>query len=139
MNIYLDIDGTLIHEDLSDNNGKAAAGLADFIIALRPHTTYWLTTHCRDGNPDRAREIMKQHLPPELHADIDRIKPTIWDMMKTEALDWSQDFVWLDDTITETEWKQFEKATPNQQVIETNLRDNPGQLIEITQDLQNSN
>lgn len=62
MDIYLDIDGTLIHEDLTDNYGKAAAGLEEFLIALRPFDIYWLTTHCRDGNPDRAREIMMKHL-----------------------------------------------------------------------------
>ena len=135
MNIYLDIDGTLIHEDLTQNNGKAAAGLAEFIIALRPHTTYWLTTHCRDGNPERARAIMKRHLPPELHADIDRIKPTTWNMLKTEAINWHEDFIWFDDNITDTEWELFKVAGPNQQVIEMNLRDNPRQLEEITADL----
>ncbi len=133
MNIYLDIDGTMLHENLAEP--KAAAGLKAFIIALRPHTTYWLTTHCRDGNPERPREIMKRFLPPELHADIDRIKPTVWDVMKTEGIDWSQDFIWFDDTITEMEWKRFEIADLNQQVIEVNLRDNPNQLEEITADL----
>lgn len=135
MNIYLDIDGTLIHDDLTENAGKPALGLEEFIIALRPHTTYWLTTHCRDGNPERAREIMKSRLPEALHADIDRIQPTTWDMLKTEALDWSEDFIWFDDTITETEWQQFETAKPNQQVIEMNLRDNPEKLVEITKDI----
>ena len=135
MNIYLDIDGTLIHDDLTDLSGKPAFGLEEFIIALRPHTTYWLTTHCRNGNPERAREIMKSRLPETLHADIDRIKPTTWDMLKTEALDWSRDFIWFDDTITKTEWKQFETAQPNQQVIEMNLRDNPRQLEEVTIDI----
>lgn len=133
LNIYLDIDGTMIHENLAEP--KKAAGLEAFIIALRPHSTYWLTTHCRDGNPERPREIMKRFLPQELHADIDRIKPTVWDVMKTEGINWSQDFIWFDDTITEMEWKRFETAGPNQQVIEVNLRDNPNQLEEITADL----
>lgn len=133
MNIYLDIDGTMIHENLAEP--KAAAGLEAFIVALRPHNTYWLTTHCRDGNPERPREIIKRFLSPELHADIDHIKPTVWDVMKTEGIDWSQDFIWFDDTITEMEWKRFELARPNQQVIEMNLRENPQQLIEVTKDI----
>lgn len=133
MNIYLDIDGTMIHENLAEP--KAANGLEAFIIALRPYDTYWLTTHCRDGNPERPRDIMKRFLPPELHGDIDRIKPTVWDVMKTEGIDWSQDFIWFDDTITETEWKRFETAGSNQQVIEIDLRNNPNHLMEVTGDI----
>ncbi len=135
MNIYLDIDGTLIHEDLTANYGKAAAGLAEFLIALRPHTTYWLTTHCRDGKPERAREIMKRFVPPELYADIDRIKPTAWDVMKTEGIDWFQDFIWFDNDIYPFEWEQIKEGTDGQQVIEVNLKANPNQLVEIARDI----
>lgn len=133
MNIYLDIDGTMIHEDLIES--RAADGLSDFIISLRPHQTYWLTTHCRDGNPERPREIMKRFVPPELHADIDRIKPTVWDMMKTEGIDWSEDFIWFDNDISAFEWEQIEQGRDNQQVIEINLKANPKQLIEVTEDV----
>ncbi|MEY2665716.1 MAG: hypothetical protein RLZZ480_821 [Candidatus Parcubacteria bacterium] len=135
MNIYLDIDGTMIHEDLTVNSGKPAAGLEEFLIALRPHTTYWLTTHCRDGNPARAREIMKRVLPDALHPDIDRILPTTWDMNKTEGIDWSQDFIWFDNDVSEHERAAFPESGPNRHVIEVNLRENPDQLIEITADL----
>lgn len=133
MDIYLDIDGTLIHENLAED--KAAAGLSEFIIALRPHKTYWLTTHCRDGNPDRARSILKRFLSPELHPDIDRIKPTVWDTLKTQGIDWSNDFIWFDNDISAFEWERIEQGTENQQVIEVNLRENPNQLVEITADL----
>lgn len=134
MNIYLDIDGTLIHEDRWDMANPAADGLDEFIIALRPHTAYWLTTHCRDGNPERVREIMKRYVPVELHADIDRIKPTTWDMMKTEGIDWSQDFIWFDNDISPFEWERIEQGSENQRAIEVNLKRNPKQLIEIARD-----
>lgn len=39
MKIYLDIDGTLLHEDI-ERIGEPAEGLAEFIIALRPHDVY---------------------------------------------------------------------------------------------------
>ncbi len=133
MNIYLDIDGTMIHENFAQP--KAAAGLEAFIIALRPHTTYWLTTHCRDGNPEKPRETMKQFLPPELHADIDRIQPTVWDTQKTQGIDWSQNFIWFDNDISAFEWEKIEHGTDAQQVIEVDLRHNPQQLIEITRDV----
>jgi hypothetical protein len=135
MNIYLDIDGTMIHEDRWDLENTASEGLVDFIVALRPHTTYWLTIHCRDGNPERAREIMKRHLPAELHNDIERIKPTVWDTMKTQGIDWSQDFIWFDNDISPFEWGKIKQGSENQQAIEVNLKLNPKQLIEITQDI----
>lgn len=135
MNIYLDIDGTLIHEDRWDMADPMADGLAEFIIALRPHTTYWLTTHCRDGNPERAREIIKRYVPVELHPDIDRIKPTVWDTMKTEGIDWSKDFIWFDNDISAFEWEKIEQGSEDQQAIEVNLKTNPKQLIEITSDI----
>lgn len=133
MNIYLDIDGTMIHENLAES--IPAIGLAEFIIALRPHTTYWLTTHCRDGNPERPREIMKQYLPAELHVDIDRIKPTVWDILKTEGIDWSKDFIWFDNDIRDAEWKMFAQSKEGQSFIEVDLRTNPIHLLEITKDL----
>lgn len=122
----------MIHEDHWDTENQAAAGLAEFIIALRPHNTYWLTTHCMDGNPKRARAIMKKYLPIELHADIERIIPTTWNILKTEGIDWSQDFIWFDNDIRPAESERIQQGTDGQQAIEVNLKLNPEQLIEIT-------
>lgn len=133
MDIYLDIDGTLIHEDTFET--KAAEGLEEFIVALRPHTTYWLTTHCRNGNPTRPREILKQYLPTSLHSEIDRIKGTVWDTMKTQGIDWSRDFIWFDNDIRQAEWEIMKQGNPNQQVIEINLKANPDQLVEIAHEI----
>ena len=127
MKIYLDIDGTMIHEDLTENYGKPAAGLAEFLIALRPYDTYWLTTHCTEGDPANARRIMKAVLPGSLHADIDRIKPTTWTTMKTEALDWNSDFIWFDNDILAAEWEALTQCQENQSEVEVDLRTNPQQ------------
>ncbi len=132
MNIYLDIDGTLIHENFAEP--KAAAGLKELLVALRPHQTFWLTTHCRDGNSERPRAILKRFVGPELHADIDRIKPTVWDVMKTEGIDWSKDFIWLDNDISPYEWGQLEQGSEYQYAIEINLRANPNQLLEVVEE-----
>jgi hypothetical protein len=135
MNIYLDIDGTLIHEDLTNNYGKPARGLEEFLIALRPHNTYWLTTHCTDGDPTSARRKLKAVLPKRCYPDIDRIKPTMWNVFKTEGIDWSTDFIWFDNDISDQELKRFASARPNQQVFEVNLKNHPTHLIEITNDV----
>jgi hypothetical protein len=138
MKIYLDIDGTLIHEELTEKNGQPAAGLTEFIQALKPHQTFWLTTHCRDGNPEKARRLLKAALPTSLHPEIDRIQPTVWDMNKTNGIDWSDDFIWFDDNIGAHELLCFQTAREGQQFIEMNLRDNPNQLLEIIADVLNT-
>lgn len=135
MKIYLDVDGTLIHEELSEKNGQAAAGLADFIVALRPHDVYWLTTRCTNGDATNPRNTLKSVLPSELHADIDRIKPTSWQDLKTNAIDFNSDFIWFDNEIYSGEQKKLEECTENQMVIEVDLRNNPEHLIEITRDV----
>lgn len=135
MKVYLDIDGTMIHEDLSDMYCKPAAGLEDFIVALRPYDTYWLTTHCTTGDPTNARRIMKAVLPEELHADIDRIKPTVWQDLKTQGIDFDSDFIWFDNDIYTGEWDKLKQCNDNQTVIEVDLRNNPRHLIEITRDI----
>lgn len=135
MKIYLDIDGTMIHEDLSEMCGKPAVGLEEFLVALRPYETYWLTTHCTEGDPSKARNIMKALLPESLHSDIDRIKPTVWEDLKTKGIDFSSDFIWFDNDIYAREWEVLKRCNENQMVIEVDLRTNPEQLIEITRDI----
>ena len=134
MRIYLDIDGTLIHEDVK-NYGQPANGLELFLTTIKSHETYWLTTHCRDGNPDKARALLKSVVSPTLHDEIDKIKPTVWDTQKIEAIDWSREFIWLDNDINQFEQVHFHRTMPGQNVIEMNLLDNPEQLLEITEDL----
>lgn len=135
MKIYLDVDGTLIHEELSEKNGQAAAGLADFIVALRPYDVYWLTTRCTNGDAANPQNTLKSVLPTELHADIDRIKPTSWQDLKTNAIDFNSDFIWFDNEIYSGEQKKLEECTENQMAIEVDLRNNPEHLVEITRDI----
>lgn len=133
--MYLDIDGTMIHEDLTENYGKPAAGLEEFLIALRPYDTFWLTTHCREADASYARTKMKKVLSPEYYEDIDRIQPTAWIDLKTEALDWNSDFIWFDNDIFDAERKILERCTPDQMVVQVDLRANPRQLEEIVRDI----
>jgi hypothetical protein len=77
--------------------GDSAQGLAEFIRATAKYDVYWLTTHCMDGDPSRAQAMLKYDLPQELHPLIDRIKPTVWNERKTEAIDFTKEFVWYRD------------------------------------------
>ncbi|HMO78548.1 MAG TPA: hypothetical protein PKA42_03680 [Candidatus Paceibacterota bacterium] len=134
MRIYLDIDGTLIHEDVR-NYGKPAMGLEELLTVLKYHDTYWLTAHCRDGDPTTAQAMLKSVTSPEYHETINNIKPTVWDVQKVEGIDWLQEFIWLDNNINQFEQVHFHKTMMGQNVIEMNLVQNPEQLREIAEDL----
>jgi len=135
MNIYLDIDGTLIHEDLTERLGKPANGLPEFLRAISHHNLFWLTTHCREGDPARPIEILKRVTDESLHSIIESIKGTVWDTAKTQGIDWSQDFIWFDNEIAAHELDEFVSATANQQAIEVNIRENNNHLKEISRDI----
>ena len=134
MIIYLDIDGTLLHE-YGIHTGEPAFGLEKLLAEIQHHETYWLTTHCRRGNPTKARGLIKAAVADGYHHIIDQIKPTKWTTQKIEAIDWNNDFIWLDNDINQFEHIQFHRRSPGQQVIEINLHENPKQLSEVADDL----
>lgn len=56
-----------------------------------------------------AEWLEQNGFPKKLADEMDRIiKPTDWGVMKTEAIDMGQDFVWFDDSIFETERRALE-------------------------------
>ena len=86
MNIYLDIDGVLITK-----KGKSAKGVVEFIKYVTDHhSVYWLTTHCK-GVESTAIKYLQDKLPPRVLQYLKKIKPTNWQTLKTEAIDFSQD------------------------------------------------
>ena len=95
MNIYLDIDGVLLTK-----YGTLVPGAPEFVENITTkHNVYWLTTWCKDGKTDKVLEILKKHFPKESIKYLEKIKPTIWNTWKTEAIDFSKDFRWIDDLI----------------------------------------
>lgn len=106
MNIYLDIDGVILG---TKSPREDIISFIEYILEHYPDNTYWLTTHCRNG-VNRAAECLRQSgFPEDLVARMDRIiKPTTWEVMKTEAIDMDQDFIWFDDNLFETERKILE-------------------------------
>ncbi len=138
MNIYLDIDGVLLTDSLSDRGNPTPHSLELLNTITDHHTVYWLTTHCHGGE-NRAPELLYPKFPPEAKAYIDKILPTDWGTWKTDAIDFSEDFLWLDDDVYGTEYTALAKHNCSEKLIKINLQENPEQLKDIIQKLTDKN
>ena len=96
-NIYLDIDGVLIHS----RKNKAAIGIDYFLKSLHRLMMdgvdiYWLTTHCNGDASTAVKYLESYTKKPLSRAVLEQIKPTSW-TVKTQGIDFSKPFLWLDD------------------------------------------
>ena len=93
MNLYIDIDGVLLNYD-TDTRAEHAIELIEYIT--KEFDCYWLTTHCK-GDSAPAVEYLSKYFPEETVVRLQTIKPTYWEDMKTEGIDFDSNFIWLDD------------------------------------------
>ena len=121
MNIYLDIDGTLLQKD-----GTPAKGIHAFLEYMtKNHTCYWLTTHCRrEGDIEHVYEYLGPKLPAETFKLTKKIRPTTWNVMKTEAIDFTQDFRWFDDSVMMSEKLHLQENDALEKLHVVNLMEN---------------
>ncbi len=130
MNIYLDIDGVLTHDSL-ERPGQPANGVVELLrMITSKHDCYWLTTHCRGGE-NHAVEHLSKKLPAEALPYLNLIKPTDWSTWKTEAIDFSQDFRWIDDDVYEPELEALRQHNCEDKLICVDLKQNPDFLKEL--------
>jgi len=126
MNIYLDIDGVLLA-----NNRQAANYVDEFLAYMTSKfDCYWLTTHCWRGE-NRAIEVLSPYLKAETIALLGKVKPTDWGEMKTDAIDFSQPFIWFDDDLWPEEQKALEKSNTLKSFKMIDLMKDPNQLKEF--------
>ena len=100
MNIYLDIDGVIKGvaspiEDLEE--------WLNYILEHYPNSTYWLTTHCKGGENNAKFALTGVISEPLLTRLCETVQPTDWRELKTDAIDFSKDFIWFDDDVFESE------------------------------------
>jgi hypothetical protein len=102
--LYLDIDGVL----LTAKHTRAADGVDEFVDFVTTYfECYWLTTHCK-GDSRTALKYLAQFMQLETIEKLkDTVRPTNWDALKTEAIDFESDFYWLDDNPLQVERKQL--------------------------------
>jgi hypothetical protein len=123
--LYLDIDGVLV------SKGKAAEGITEFLhFATENFDCYWLTTHCY-GDAAPVARYLASRIPSEALVYIESFKPTQWELWKTEAIDFSGPFVWIDDNLFEMERMVLVEHTALENFIHMNLLSNPAQLLDV--------
>lgn len=121
--LYLDIDGVLIGRD-----GKPAEGLVEFLaFATERFECYWLTTHC-DGDSDQVFLYLVGRVPAEAIAYIEQIRPTRFGALKTDAIDFSGPFYWLDDTVFASEQAVLAKHGVKGSFIHVDINRDPAAL-----------
>ena len=126
VNIYFDIDGVILA-----NDKQPALHVKEFLsYFIERYPTYWLTTHCK-GDAKYTVSHIERYLDKELLELVKKIKPTNWSMSKTEAIDFSQPFIWFDDQVFEFEKEQLRKHNSLNSWINVDLRENPNHLKDI--------
>ena len=126
MKIYLDIDDTLLNTDIY--NTRPANHLKQFLYyMISNHEVYWLTTHC-NGDPAVPVSYLSRFVTPDITALIKEIRPTRWDVLKSEAIEMSEDFLWFDDVLSCGDRKALESKGKLDSYIEVNLDENPNIL-----------
>lgn len=126
MNIYLDIDGVILAND------KQLADYAkEFLKYITDnHVVYWLTTHCK-GDADYTVNFMSRFFDVEMISLLKKIKPTRWNVSKTEAINFSVPFLWFDDQLFDFEKEDLIKHNALNSWIELDLAKNVNQLMSI--------
>jgi hypothetical protein len=125
MNIYLDIDGVLLANDL--NPANFADEFLRLVLTKYPDTTYWLTTHCQGDE-----NVPIQHIGHLFDFDVVElmrmIKPTSWETSKTRAINFDEPFLWFDDDLFYEEKEDLLKHDALDNWIKVDLSAKPDQL-----------
>lgn len=91
--LYLDIDGVL----LTKRHTSAPPGILPLVVfAVTNFDCYWLSTHCK-GDSRTALAYLARFYEPQDLSLFAVVKPTNWETLKTEGIDFQSNFFWLDD------------------------------------------
>jgi hypothetical protein len=128
--LYLDIDGVL----LTARHTQAALGVDAFVAFVTQHfACRWLTTHCK-GDSAPALRYLARFLEPATLEMLRQVQPTTWDTLKTEAIDVTANFYWLDDSPFQSEIAYLQARGVADRLVVVNLN-RPDELETILNNL----
>ncbi len=115
--LYLDVDGVL----LTAKETRTADHVLPFIdYIIDNFDCYWLTTHCK-GDTKAVLNRLSKYFDQAVIEKLQALKPTFWNTLKTEAIDFLSDFYWLDDNPMRAEVGIITTKSLNDRLIIVNL------------------
>lgn len=135
--LYIDINGTLINK----KKQCASQHVEEFVdFVLSNYDCYWLSPEC--CYPIEETKIyLSNFFTPTVVEKLIAIKQTYWTTSKTEAINFNEDFIWLDSYIFGYEREILKRNNKTRNVLllegkETDLLDTINQLKGIERELQ---
>lgn len=126
-NIYLGIDGVILTKGV-----VPALHLDKFLKHIvSQFNVYWLSTRCR-GGVAHTEKYLSQFLEQETIGLIRPIKTTDFYLDKTDAIDFRQDFYWLESELFDSEVNALKKQNKFSSWIKLDLIGFPNQLGSLT-------
>ncbi len=130
MKIYLDIDDTLLNTEIF--NRRAANHLKPFLEdMLEKYEVYWLTSHC-NGDPSVPVAYLSRFVTPDITPLLMKIKPTKWEVLKTEAINMDEEFLWFDDSLSWGEEEALKAKNKLSSHVKIDIYENPDVLLDFT-------
>jgi len=107
--LYLDIDGVILGKNPKEEIALIPE-IEEFLVYTKENfECYWLTTHCREG----SNESVIRYLTPFFRGHdvtlLNHIEPLEWATLKTEKIDFSLPFIWIDDYLLYAEIRVLKK------------------------------
>lgn len=128
--LYLDIDGVLLGRN-TDGRATLAKGAEEFIdYAITHYDCYWLTTHCK-GDVQTVLDYLNPYCSSRLLEKLRMIKPTNFDTWKTEGIDFSREFIWVDDYLFNAEIEVLDKNGRIDSWIQINTNQDEDALVNL--------
>ncbi|MDF7826002.1 hypothetical protein P4B35_18370 [Pontiellaceae bacterium B12227] len=104
--MYIDVDGVLLVK--IGRKVQLAYKAEEFIrFAVSHYDCYWLTILCR-GDTETVLRNLRQYVDDETFRDLCRIKPTDYQLLKTEAIDPDEEFIWVENELFQAEIQWLE-------------------------------
>ena len=128
--LYIDVDGVLLGKHNPNSiEVRVAHHAREFLeFCLNNFDCYWLTTHCPEGDTAHVIKWLKKYADESIIELVTAIKPTSWSRIKTDAIDFSSDFYWIDDEPSSYEKETLKKNNAFGRWIKVNTCQNPDDL-----------
>ena len=141
--IYLDVDGVLLRRCCVSRGGFELSPGAEAFLAylVESFDVRWLTTRCRAGMPNDVARAFRHamqvtNLPPKLAELIDLVEPAAWNACKTEGIDLSANFFWIDDNPTRKALAVLAEHGCQDRWIEAQVDREPNDLLRVRRELE---